>query len=413
MFTFEFSKRANNLESAAIHDAAAKLRKVAEAGGKTYNFITGAVGFGLPEDVLASTNEAIIAAPLGNFGAVGGQPDTVQAILRKFERENGIAGNAKQVIVCNGGKEVISDAMEVLINEGDEVVFFAPYWPSYESFIRREGGKSVIIQPEGDNLRTTPEQLQRAMTDKTKLVIINNPQNPSGVVYTREELEAFAAVIAPTKAAVIADECFELFNYSGQKPPSFATLPDMAERTFTANGIGKSYGKPGLRIGYGMGPEPLIKKMHELQSSGPTHANIPGQAAASFLLSELGQGHVPAVAEFVLKNRDIMIGGLKAIPQLKVSAPEGSYFAFPDVSGCYGMRTPKGKTIASSGDVRDFLLENGIGVLDGKHCGMEGHVRIAYTAAPEQVAEGVQAIQEAFKKLVRVPGIPTPSELSR
>ncbi len=406
-FTDKFSERASRLESAAIHRTKAVIAERKQRGLDSYNFVTGAVEFAMPEALQRRSDEAMRKAVLGDFGAVGGQADTIDAVLEKFERENGIKGKRSEVIVCNGGKEVLSQAVEVLVNKGDEVVVFAPYWPSYETFIKREGGTPVIIQPTTADLKVTPEQLKAAITDKTKWVIINNPQNPGGAVYTKEELEAFAKVIEPTKAGVIADECFELFNFSGNKLTSFATLPNMAQRTFTVNGIGKSYGKPGLRIGYGIGPEDLVKTMRDLQSSGPTHANILGQAATAFLLREVGQTHVPELTDFVKKNRDIMISGLQDIPQIKVHMPESNYFAFPDVSGCFGMRTPDGKTLRTSGDVCNFLLDNGVAVLDGKHCGMDTHIRMAFTLQPEQIEAGVQAMQAAFKTLVRVPGSQT------
>ena len=403
----KFSDRANRLESAAIHRTKAVIAERKARGLESYNFVTGAVEFSMPEALQQRSDEVLHKAVLGDFGAVGGQADTIDAILAKFERENGIKGSRNQVIVCNGGKEVLSQAVEVLVNKGDEVVVFAPFWPSYESFIKREGGTPVFVQPDPESMKVTPEKLAAAITDKTKVVIINNPQNPGGAVYTKEELEAFAKVIEPTKAAVIADECFELFNYSGHTLTSFATLPGMAERSFTVNGIGKSYGKPGLRIGYGIGPEELVKTMRDLQSSGATHANVLGQVATAFLLNEVGQTHVPELDSFVKKNRDIMISGLKAIPQIKVHTPDSNYFAFPDVSGCFGMRTPTGKTLKTSQDVCDFMLDNGIVALDGKYCGMDGHIRMAFTLQPEQIEAGMQAMQAAFKTLVRVPGAQT------
>ena len=385
---FQFSKRVERLASSPIHDAAAKSKVLRSKGKDIINLAVAVPEFTYTADLERKTHEAMQQATM-NFGAVEGEPDAINAVIQKFERENGLKYAADQVIICNGGKEVLSDAVQVLVDEGDEVILFAPFWPSYLQFILREGGKPVIIQPQSPDFRITPEQLEKAITPRTKWFIFNNPQNPCGVVYKSAEIAAFAAVIAKHKhVAVMADECFELFSYQPYKLTSFASFPRMMDRTFTVNGIGKSYGKPGLRIGYGAGPKTLIDKMKVLQSSGPTHANTPGQAAAAVMLSEVGQAHVPELCAALKINRDYMITALNSIPGFQCHMPESGYFAFPNVS-----------KIMPSPELQIHLLEQGVMCLDGTHCGLAGYLRFAYTQPLPVLEQAITRIKQAVQAL--------------
>lgn len=388
---FQFSKRVERLASSPIHDAAAKSKALRAKGREILNLAVAVPEFLYSEELERKTAEAMNSATM-QFGAVEGEPETIAAIIQKFERENQLTYANDQVIICNGGKEVLSDAVQVLVNEGDEVILLAPFWPSYLQFIRREGGVPVILEPKQSNYRVTPAQLEAAITPRTKWFIFNNPQNPCGVVYTPEEIAEFASVISRhPHVAVIADECFELFSYQPYKLASFATFPGMKERTFTVNGIGKSYGKPGLRIGYGAGPRELIAQLRVLQSSGPTHANTPGQAAATVMLSDVGQLHAPTMRETLKSRRDYLVAALNKVPGFTCHMPESGYFAFPDVSGVLGK-----KGLKTSADLQIYLLEQGVMCLDGKHCGMDGHLRFAYTQSTLVLKDAIKRIQAAL-----------------
>lgn len=383
---FTFSKRVERLASSPIHDAAARSKALRAKGREVVN-----LAVGVPEFTFAQALEQKALEAMHNatkfFGAVEGEPETIRAIIQKFERENELHYTPEQVIICNGGKEVLSDAVQVLVNEGDEVILLAPFWPSYLQFILREGGKPVIVQPTAKDFRVTPAQLEKAITPRTKWFIFNNPQNPCGVVYTPEEVAAFAEVIARhPHVAVMADECFEMFSYQPYPLLSFANCKAMMERTFTVNGIGKSYGKPGLRIGYGAGPKELIARLRILQSSGPTHANTPGQAAATIMLSEVGQAHAPFMCEALKTNRDYLVAALNEIPGFACHLPESGYFAFPNTQ----------KTGFKSADLQLKLLENGVMTLAGDHCGMEGHLRLAYTEPLPTLKSAIKRIKAAL-----------------
>jgi aspartate aminotransferase len=395
---FQFSKRVMRLVDSPVHASSAHARKMSEIGPQVIDFVVGSPEFRLPKELERKTDAAMKSAKM-EFGAVEGEPGLIRAIIDKFARENGIKATSDEIIVCNGGKEVLSEAVEVLVNEGDEVVLFAPFWPSYRQFIYREGGKPLIIAPQGPDFKITPAQLENAIGPRTKWVILNNPQNPCGIVYSKTELEGFAEIIRKhPHVAVIADECFELFNYSTTKLVSFATLPGMRERTFTANGIGKSYGKPGIRIGYGCGPRELIARMRTLQSAGPTHANTPGQAAAEVMLGEVGQQHVAEMTGRLKEHRDFLYHNLNAIPGFKMHLPESCYFAFPSVKETYG---DYGNIhIHSSADLVKYLAGEGIMLLDGAECGMPGHVRMAFTADLKQLKTGLGNIYAAIGRLL-------------
>ena len=386
MFTgFTFSKRVERLATSPIHAAGAKVKQLRGTGKDIINLAVAVPEFTYSTALEKRTQEAMHSATM-QFGAVEGEPETIAAIIQKFERENELHYTSEQVIICNGGKEVLSDAVQVLVNEGDEVISFAPFWPSYLQFILREGGNPIIITPKRDDFRITPQQLEVAITPRTKWFIFNNPQNPCGVVYTKEEIAAFAEVIARhPHVAVIADECFELFSYQSYTLVSFASFPNMKERTFTVNGIGKSYGKPGLRIGYGAGPITLIDTMKILQSSGPTHANTPGQAAATVMLSEVGQAHAPELRAALKINRDYMVDALNNIKGFRCHLPESGYFAFPNVEAA-----------GNSAELQLCLIENGVMTLDGKHCGLDGHLRFAYTLPLPQLEQAIQRIKEVL-----------------
>lgn len=384
---FQFSRRVKRLASSPIHDAAAKSKALRAKGTDILNLAVAVPEVIYTPELEKMAQEAMQHATM-QFGAVEGEPEAIQAVLNKFARENSLHYAADQVIICNGGKEVLSDAVQVLVDEGDEVILFAPFWPSYLQFILREGGVPVVVRPERADFRITPAQLEAAITPRSKWFIFNNPQNPCGVVYTQAEIAAFAEVIARhPHVAVIADECFELFSYQPYKLVSFAACPGMLERTFTVNGIGKSYGKPGLRIGYGAGPKTLIDQMKVLQSSGPTHANTPGQAAAAVMLSQVGQAHAPQLVAGLKANRDYIVPALNTIPGIRCHLPESVYFAFPNVSA-----------IGDSGALQLQLLEAGVMCLDGAHCGLPGHLRFAYTQPRALLEKAVERIRTALEK---------------
>lgn len=381
---FTFSKRVERLATSPIHEAGARVKQLKSKGKDIINLAVAVPEFTYSTALEKRTQEAMHSATM-QFGAVEGEPETIAAIIQKFGRENNLQYTPEEVIICNGGKEVLSDAVQVLVNEGDEVILFAPFWPSYLQFILREGGKPIIITPTRDDFRITPEQLEGAITSRTKWFIFNNPQNPCGVVYTKEEISAFTSVIARhPHVAVMADECFELFSYQPYALASFATFTDMKERTFTVNGIGKSYGKPGLRIGYGAGSKQLIDTMKILQSSGPTHANTPGQAAATVMLSEVGQAHAPELRAALKTNRDYIVDALNGISGFQCHLPESGYFAFPKIA----------RNISSE-VLQLQLLENGVMTLDGKHCGLDGYLRMAYTLPLPQLKQAIDRIKTA------------------
>lgn len=395
---FQFSKRVMRLVDSPVHASSAHARKMRHLGTEVMDFVVGSPEFLLPKALEEKADAAMKGAKM-EFGAVEGEPGLIKAIIKKFERENGITCTADEIIVCNGGKEVLSEAVEVLVNEGDEVVLLAPFWPSYKQFIYREGGVPVIVKPTRVDFHISPKQFAAALTPRTKWVVLNNPQNPCGIVYSTEELEAFAKVIRQhPHVAVIADECFELFNYSGIKPLSFAALPGMRERTFTANGIGKSYGKPGLRIGYACGPKDLIARMRTLQSAGPTHANTPGQAAAEVMLGHVGQHHVPEMADKLKEGRDFLYHNLNAIPGFHMHLPQSCYFAFPNIEELYGEYGDI--SLKNTTDVVQYFFSQGVMLLNGDECGLPGHVRMAYTAPIPTLKAGVDKLNNAVLALL-------------
>ncbi len=379
-----------------------KARDMKAAGRDVIGLGAGEPDFDTPENVKEA---AIAAIRRGDtkYTAVDGTPALKAAISGKFKRENGLDYEADQITVGSGGKQVIYNALLATVEPGDEVIVPAPYWVSYPDIALLCGGKPVFVPCSQNNLfRLRPEDLEAAITPKTKWLILNSPSNPTGAVYSAAELKVLAEVLLKhPQVWVLTDDMYEHVLYDDREFATMAQVePRLYERTLTVNGVSKVYCMTGWRIGYGGGPSPLIKAMAKLQSQSTTNPSSISQAAAVEALN--GPQHFIAEHNKVFRERrDLVVSMLNQAPGLACSTPEGAFYVYPSCAGAIGKKTPQGKTIANDGDFVAYLLEaEGVAAVQGAAFGQSPFFRISYATSTEALREACTRIKRACAALV-------------
>ncbi|MHB9029122.1 MAG: pyridoxal phosphate-dependent aminotransferase [Candidatus Latescibacterota bacterium] len=355
--------------------------------------------FGTPKHIADAAIEAIREG-FTKYTPTSGIPDLKKAICDKFRRDNGLHYTPSQVIVNNGAKHSDFLAIFVLIGPGDEVIIPAPYWVSYPDMTLLAGGTPVIIEGKPENgLKITPRQLRDAITPKTKLVILNTPSNPTGMIYTEKELRELAEVIVEAGIYVLSDEIYEKLVYDGNRHVSIGSLSEeIFQRTITVNGVSKAYSMTGWRIGYTAGPEEIIRAMDAVQSQETSNpASISQKAALAGLT-----GPEDFIAEMVTeydRRRRYMAGRLNGMPGVTCLLPEGAFYVFPDVSAAYG-RSYKGKLIVGSVVFCDYMLtEHKIALIPGAGFGADRHVRFSYATSMANIEKALDRFEAGLKLL--------------
>lgn len=377
-------------------------RELRAAGRDIIGLGAGEPDFDTPEHI----KEAAIAAIRRGetkYTAVDGTPELKAAICRKFARENGLEFEPAQISVGSGGKQVLYNAFMATLNPGDQVVIPAPFWVSYPDMVLLAGGEPVFVScPEQNGFRLRPEDLEAAITPRTKWVVLNSPSNPTGAAYRREELEALAEVVRRhPQVWVLTDDIYEHLVYDGFVFHTFAQVaPDLAGRTLTVNGVSKAYAMTGWRIGYAGGPRELIRAMATIQSQSTSNPCSISQAAAVAALDG-DQSFLSARNEVFRRRRDLVVELLNRAPGLRCPKPEGAFYVYPSCAGVIGRRTPKGETIRSSEDFARYLLEEaGVAVVHGAAFGLDPYFRISYATATELLEEACRRIIAACERLV-------------
>jgi aspartate aminotransferase len=359
------------------------------------------LGAGEPDfDTPPNIKEAAIRAiqeGKTKYTAVDGIPELKAAICRKFDRENGLAYQPAQVTVGTGGKQVLYNALMATLNPGDEVIIPAPYWVSYPDMVLLAGGTPVFVAagPEA-GFKITPEQLEAAITARTKWFIFNSPSNPTGAGYTAEELKGLTDVLmAHPQVWVMSDDMYEHLVFDDF---TFATPaqvePGLYERTLTVNGVSKAYAMTGWRIGYAAGPVPLIRAMGKVQSQSTSNPSSVSQWAAVEALTGPQDFLEPNRALFQ-RRRDLVVGMLNEARGLHCPKPEGAFYVYPDISGCIGKTSRGGVSIATDEDFATALLdETGVAVVFGAAFGLSPAFRVSYATSDEQLREACARIQD-------------------
>jgi aspartate aminotransferase len=364
------------------------------------------LGAGEPDfDTPAHIQEAAIAAMRRGetrYTVVDGSPALKAAICAKFKRENDLDYKPNQISVGSGGKQVLFNALMATIDAGDEVIVPAPYWVTYPDIVSLCEGTPVIVNcPQNHNFKLLPEDLDAAITARTKWLILNSPSNPTGAAYSASELRALADVLLKHPHVwILTDDMYEHLVYDDFQFTTIAQVePKLYERTLTLNGVSKAYCMTGWRIGYAGGPVPLIKAMSTLQSQSTSNPNSIAQAASVEALN--GPQDFIARHNAVFKERrDLVVGMLNKVPGLHCPTPEGAFYVYPSCAGAIGKTTPQGKTINDDGDFVEYLLEaEGVAVVQGVAFGLSPHFRISYATSTEDLTKACAGIARACAAL--------------
>ena len=374
---------------------AAKARELKNEGIDVIGLSLGEPDFNTPEFI----KDAAIQAVNDNYNSyspVDGYADLKQAIITKFKRDNGLDYDASQIVVSTGAKQSIANVCMVLLNPGDEVLLPAPYWVSYSAIATLAEAKSTIIPTSIDNnFKITPEQLEAAITPKTKLIMFNSPNNPSGTIYTEEEYRALGKVLEKyPDIYIMSDEIYEHINY-GTPHFSIAAIPTLYDRTITVNGVAKAFAMTGWRIGYIGAPTWIAKACNKMQGQITSGANCIAQRATITAL-EAPVSNIQYMVDEFQSRRKLIIELLSAIPGFRINEPEGAFYVFPDVSHYFG-KTLKGKNINNASDFALYLLEEAhVATVTGDAFGNGDCIRISYAASVGNIIEAIARISKAL-----------------
>jgi aspartate aminotransferase len=382
----------------AVTTKAAELKA---AGKDVIGLGAGEPDFDTPEPIKQA---AIAALSKGQtkYTPVGGTPALKKAICEKFKRENGLEYQPSQVVVGCGGKQVLFNAFLATLNPGDEVVIPAPYWVSYPDMVSFAGGTPVAVAcPAEHHFKLRPEQLEKAITPKTKWLILNSPSNPTGTGYTHAELKALAQVLLRhPQVWIITDDIYEHIVYDGFQFGTIAQLePKLYDRTLTVNGVSKAYSMTGWRIGYAAGDKALITAMTNIQSQSTSNPCSISQAASVEALNG-PQSFLKDWVKAFRVRRDLVVDALNAVPGLHCAKPEGAFYVFPSCRDLFGRTTPSGTQITNSYQFCEYLLEEAlVAAVAGAAFGLDGHFRISYATSDALLAEACKRIKAACAKL--------------
>jgi len=395
----KLSNRISNLAESATLAMAAKAREFKSKGIDVISLSLGEPDFATPKHIQEGAKEAIDSGKYFAYPPVPGYADLREAIANKLKNENNIPYEADNIVVSNGAKQSIANVMFALLNPGDEVIVFSPYWVSYTALIELAEGTPVFIKGgiESD-FKATADQLAQAITPKTKAIIYSSPCNPTGSVFTKDELEAIANVVKQhDDIIVIADEIYEHINYTGAHA-SMAAIDGMFDRTVTVNGFAKGFAMTGWRVGYIGAPLWLAKGCTKMQGQiTSANCSIAQRAAYTAITTDLGP--TKAMSEAYLKRRDLVYGLLKEIPGFKVNVPTGAFYFFPDVSAYFGKSTD-GYEIKNATDLCMYILEKAhVSLVTGEAFGDPDCVRLSYAASEVELKEAIKRIKEVLSQL--------------
>ena len=394
----QLSNRLNRLAPSATLAMSQKSSEMKAQGIDVINLSVGEPDFNTPDHIKAAAKKAV-DDNYSRCAPVPGYPDLRKAISAKLKNENGLDYSPSEILVSNGAKQSVCNTIMALVNEGEEVIIPAPYWVSYPQMVKLAGGEPVIVNAGFEqNFKMTPEQLEAAITPKTRMLILCSPSNPTGSVYSQQELAALAEVILRHEDLfVLADEIYEHINYVGEHA-SIAKVEGMRERAIIVNGVSKAYAMTGWRIGYIAAPEWIVKGCNKLQgqyTSGPCSVSQKAAEAAYTLDQEC----VETMRQAFQRRRDLIVELAKDIPGLEVNVPEGAFYLFPKCSSFFG-KTDGKHTISNSTDFAMYLLEEGhVATVGGDAFGDPECFRMSYATSDDNIREAMRRIKETLAKL--------------
>jgi aspartate aminotransferase len=395
------SSRVNNIKPSLTIATNMKAQELKRAGKDIIVLAAGEPDFDTPEHI---KNAAIKAINDGFTKYVPGKgtPDLQQAIQKKFKQDNGLDYALSNITVGVGGKHIIYNAFSATINSGDEVIIPAPYWVSYPDIVILNDGVPVVVKcGEESGFKLNPENLEKNITKKTKWLMLNSPSNPTGSLYSKQELIALGEILKKHEHVyVLSDDIYEKIVYDDHKFHTFAEVcPDLKDRTLTMNGLSKSYCMTGWRVGYAAGPSNVINAMNKVQSQNVSSTASISMAASVEALNG-DQSFISSNNESFLRRRNLVVKNLNETPGLSCRTPEGAFYVFASCKGVLGKKTESGKILNTDGDFMDYLLEDvGVAGVQGSAFGLEGFFRISYATSDSILEDACQRIKNACSRL--------------
>ena len=393
------SNRIEAIQESATLAMAAKAREFKNRGIDVINLSLGEPDFKTPKHICDAAKNAIDEGKYFSYPPVAGYQDLREALAAKYQKENNVPYKAENIVVSNGAKQSIANVMLALLNPGDEVIIFSPYWVSYDALVRLAEATPVEVKGTIENdFKVTAAQVEKAMTPKTKAIIFSSPCNPTGSVFSRKELESIAAVVLKHPGVlVIADEIYEHINFTGDQT-SMASLPGMFDRTITVNGFAKGFAMTGWRVGYIAAPKWIADGSNKVQGQiTSANCSISQRGALAAITGDLKP--TQEMVEQYHKRRDLVYKLLKEIPGIKANYPQGAFYFFPDVSSYYG-KSDGDKTIKNGDDFCLYMLEKGhVSLVPGGAFGEEKCVRLSYAASEKDLIEAMSRMKKALEIL--------------
>lgn len=390
----QLSERILNMATSATLAMAAKARELRGEGKDIIGLSLGEPDFNTPDFIKNAAIEAV-NEDYNSYTPVDGYAELKEAVITKFKRDNGLNYTLPQIVVSTGAKQSLYNVAMIMINEGDEVVVPCPYWVSYSDIVKVAGGVPVEVKTSIDNdFKMTASQLEAAITPKTKMLWFSSPCNPSGSLYSKEELESLAEVLKKhPNIYVVSDEIYEHINYTGKPHASMAGVDGMFDRTITVNGVSKAFAMTGWRIGFIGAPDWIARACNKMQGQVTSGANCIAQRAVIAALNADPSTVKYMIDEFKIR-RDLVLDLLNGIEGFKTNTPEGAFYVFPDVSHFFG-KTLRGKRIDNATDFSLYLLEEAlVATVTGDAFGNPDCIRISYAASQEQIIEAIKRIKE-------------------
>ncbi|HKK88237.1 MAG TPA: pyridoxal phosphate-dependent aminotransferase [Saprospiraceae bacterium] len=397
-FSKNLSNRVSALEESATIKMAQMARDLIAQGKDIISLSLGEPDFDTPEFIKTAAKQALDDG-YTKYSPVPGINELRNAISEKFKSENQLHYEKDQIVVSNGAKQCIANIAQALLNKGDEVVVFTPYWVSYDAIIRLAGGVPVFLKAGIEkDFKVDAEQLEKCLSDKTKFILFSSPCNPTGSVYNREELEALAAVILKhPQVMVVSDEIYEYINFQGDHL-SIGALPEMIDRTITVNGMSKGFAMTGWRLGYMGAPKWLADACSKIQGQFTSGACSFGQKAAAVAIAS-DRDEINDMKDAFLRRRDLVLKLFGEIKGFRINKPEGAFYLLPDISYFFGKKYA-GKTIKDANDFSEFILQEAhVAVVTGSAFGSEECIRLSYAAKDEELIQAAKRIAEAVEKL--------------
>ncbi len=392
------SQRLDRMEESATIKMAQMARDLAAQGHEVISLSLGEPDFDTPDHIKEAAKKALDEG-YTKYTPVPGLVELREAIVEKFKRDNDLHFDLNQIVVSNGAKQSLANVFLALLDPGDEVVILSPYWVSYSEIVKiAEGVPVPVYAGIEQDYKVSAEQVEAAISGRTKALLFSSPCNPTGSVYTQDELEGIAEVVSRhSQVHIIADEIYEYINFTGRHA-SIGTIDSVRERTVTVNGFSKGFAMTGWRLGYMGAPLPIAKACNKIQGQFTSGATAFGQKAAAYALqSDLGPTH--AMREAFLRRRDLMIEQLSRIPGLKVNKPMGAFYIFPDVSAYFG-KSAGNYTIQNADDLCTYVLQEGhVAMVTGRAFGAPDCVRLSYAASEAQLMEAADRLARVLGRL--------------